>query len=348
MIDGQDAWMEPDELEEALKGAEEHVIDTRSDSCGLQEAEGFLQSIDSGRPDLPTVMISGTHRFWATAEACRCMSDRFRFSTKGGDVVWSLYPYRDAQHGLRHIMKHGGKMVQTLRGSFWHSANPDMALGCCREADVVVPCSQNLTDSIAALYPELASKLVTVRQGTVPKDLSETEPWAFQGLERPVHLTISDYSYLMKSAGTIELEELFWRGKHGTLVLCGAGRHEKDQPVGPNVLQLGHVTDIYGALLGADTFVYNSMMDGVPNGLREAMRTGLPCAVRRHPWSGASEIIRDGETGLLFDSIYELDALLDRLPHEKDMGIMGAGYVTSELTWQAYADRMGDIFEGLL
>jgi glycosyltransferase involved in cell wall biosynthesis len=52
-------------------------------------------------------------------------------------------------------------------------------------------------------------------------------------------------------------------------------------------------------LAGADAFVLPSFTEGHPKALIEAMASGLPCIASDCP--GNRSLIRDGETGLLFD-----------------------------------------------
>jgi glycosyltransferase involved in cell wall biosynthesis len=63
----------------------------------------------------------------------------------------------------------------------------------------------------------------------------------------------------------------------------------------------------------ADFFVFPTSNEGLPNALLEAMACGLPCVATRV--SGSTDLIRDGETGVLFgvDDAAELGAAVARV-----------------------------------
>ena len=63
-------------------------------------------------------------------------------------------------------------------------------------------------------------------------------------------------------------------------------------------LERERLPDVYR---GADIFIIPSLFDNSPNALFEAMASGLPCV--GSDTGGINEIIRHGETGLLFDPL---------------------------------------------
>ena len=64
-------------------------------------------------------------------------------------------------------------------------------------------------------------------------------------------------------------------------------------------LERERLPDVYR---GADIFIIPSLFDNSPNALFEAMASGLPCV--GSDTGGINEIIRHGETGLLFDPLH--------------------------------------------
>lgn len=61
----------------------------------------------------------------------------------------------------------------------------------------------------------------------------------------------------------------------------------------------GNTPDVLGHIVKAKAFVLPSKFEGMPNALLEAMCVGLPCVSTKV--SGATEMIHDGENGLLVD-----------------------------------------------
>jgi glycosyltransferase involved in cell wall biosynthesis len=68
----------------------------------------------------------------------------------------------------------------------------------------------------------------------------------------------------------------------------------------PNVELVRYVPDIRDFYQRCDAFVLSSVDDGFGMALFEAMANGLPCVVTRN--CGASELLTDGEDGLIIDA----------------------------------------------
>lgn len=65
-----------------------------------------------------------------------------------------------------------------------------------------------------------------------------------------------------------------------------------------NIYLMGYTSNIIEAYNKSDIYVMTSNYEGMPNALMEAMAVGLPCISTDCP-SGPSELIKDGENGLL-------------------------------------------------
>ena len=84
----------------------------------------------------------------------------------------------------------------------------------------------------------------------------------------------------------------------------------KELGVQDAVIFHGNVDDVHEQIADAACFVLSSNVEGMPNALLEAMMMGLPCISTR--CTGAKEVIRDGENGLLVE-IGDEDGLVKAL-----------------------------------
>jgi len=121
----------------------------------------------------------------------------------------------------------------------------------------------------------------------------------------------------------------------------------------PNLEYRGFVpheqlVDIYQE---ADVFVFPSRLDGFGMVVTEAMATGLPVIVSSHV--GAKDLVRDGETGWIFDS-GKSEALCNTMERAfafrrtlPEIGLKGCADV-KEYSWDRYQQTIGDYFNRLL
>lgn len=100
---------------------------------------------------------------------------------------------------------------------------------------------------------------------------------------------------------------------------------------------------------GSDVFVNPSLYEGMPNTVMEAMACGLPVIASDVP--GNNELIRDGETGLLFtlDAPQRLAAAIAAMADDAALrtacGLAGRELVATRYTWEAAARRYADLFK---
>ncbi len=101
-----------------------------------------------------------------------------------------------------------------------------------------------------------------------------------------------------------------------------------------------------------DIFVLPSRTEALSNSLMEAMACGC-CAIASNV-GGNPELIRDGETGLLFEAgdIAGLSARLDLLIHDDALryrlAAAAAQWIRERFSVRAAAERMGEIYSELL
>src|SRR5262249_38415108 len=101
-----------------------------------------------------------------------------------------------------------------------------------------------------------------------------------------------------------------------------------------------------------DLFVLPSRSEALSNSLMEAMACGC-CAVASNV-GGNSELIREGETGLLFKAgdATDLAAVLERASANSELrrrlGTSGMRWIREKFSIHASAQRMGEIYSGLI
>ena len=95
------------------------------------------------------------------------------------------------------------------------------------------------------------------------------------------------------------------------------------------VLLMGNSNNVLEDIISSDVFVLSSDYEGMPNALIEAMCLGIPCISTRV--SGASELIRDGENGILIDV-----RSIDQMAHSMSM-LVDNRVLSEHLAGQAVA-----------
>ena len=110
--------------------------------------------------------------------------------------------------------------------------------------------------------------------------------------------------------------------------------------------------DVTRWLNAMDIFVLPSLSEALSNSLMEAMACGVASIASRV--GGSPELIREGETGMLFPA-GDVDALtlqIRRLVNDESLrcrlGDAGASFIRSEMNVEKAGERMGDIYSRLL
>ena len=114
----------------------------------------------------------------------------------------------------------------------------------------------------------------------------------------------------------------------------------------------GHREDAQRILGAADLLVLPSLYEGLPNVVLEAMRLGKPVVATSAP--GTSEVVVDGETGLLvpLQNPTELARAIRKVLGDAElarkMGEAGQRRVANEFGVQLMIDRFAELYEKLL
>jgi glycosyltransferase involved in cell wall biosynthesis len=112
----------------------------------------------------------------------------------------------------------------------------------------------------------------------------------------------------------------------------------------------GHSHDVAGWLQRADVLVRPSFTEGLPLTVLEAMASGV--CVLASDIAGNADLVRDGETGLLFPvgDARSLAAKLRRLlsnPHERERLAQGGWTASQGFSWDACATTTAEIISGI-
>jgi glycosyltransferase involved in cell wall biosynthesis len=105
-------------------------------------------------------------------------------------------------------------------------------------------------------------------------------------------------------------------------------------------------------LRAMDIFVLPSLSEALSNALMEAMACGCPVVASNV--GGNPELVRNGETGLLFKPgdverlAVALQVLVENQSLRERLADAGAKFVQERFSIRASAERMGEIYEQLL
>lgn len=175
--------------------------------------------------------------------------------------------------------------------------------------DRVVPLSQDLYDGLKSI-PFVRRKLRLITNGVDLRDIDETSVLAEEIREWKAHghfvigyigqlIARKGLDQLLKALAGIELRT--WR-----LAIVGDGpaaaalaQLARERGLDDRVRFFGFRDDRLAFLKGFDLFVLPSRLEGVPRCLMEAMAGRVPVAASDIP--GCRDLVRHGQTGLLFD-----------------------------------------------
>lgn len=163
---------------------------------------------------------------------------------------------------------------------------------------------------------------------------------------------VKNYELLVRAFGRLASPS----GRPTRLVFIGEGPERAKleaaaaaSGVAARTILLGHREDVADLLVGLDVFVLPSLSEGMSNTLLEAMAAGVP--VVASDVGGNGEIVRDGETGLLFASGDEgglaahLETLVADPARRAGMGRTGYERVMREFSMAAMIRKYEALYE---
>lgn len=165
----------------------------------------------------------------------------------------------------------------------------------------IVSCSEELKADVSP-YILSKSKMVTIPYPVPKISIPRTEVHS-----RDFFVVVSRLHSQKNIRGIVETFDRFKLKQHADLIICGDGpemENLKDyvaaNQLSEHVFLKGFVRDPYPYLKSALSLVSASMREGFPNVFVESLGLGTPVISSRAK-TGPSEIIFDGENGLLFN-----------------------------------------------
>ncbi|NIR61763.1 MAG: glycosyltransferase family 4 protein [Gammaproteobacteria bacterium] len=279
-------------------------------------------------------------------------------SARGSDLVHANWSVSGVLAGLAGRLTRTPVIV-TLRGedtarmstSRLHHA---LVGWCLRLCDGTVAVSRAMRDRLTAQFPALEHRIHWIPNGVdeallvlPPRAAAEDPPAEFEILTVGSLIPRKRVEDILSALAVL-------RGRvpaRLTVVGDGAGRERlrrltRELGVSDLVRFAGAVApdEVGGYLAGADALVLASASEGRPNVVVEALAAAVPVVATRI--DGVEEMIRDGETGLLFE-VGDTRALAERLerlfedpPLRRRLAEAGRGFVLEhELDWDGTAAR---------
>lgn len=228
------------------------------------------------------------------------------------DVVHANWTATGAVAGLAGRLA-GTPVLTTLRGSdvarLERSRLDRALLALCVRTNARLICvSEAIAQQVAAVLPATKQLLSVIPNGVDEQFLAVERPGP-NAISAPLRLLAVGNLVAGKSMDLI-IEALHLAGarSEARLTIVGEGPQHSNLEALASRLNLGGRVRLEGAqppetipghMAEADVLVLASRSEGRPNAVLEAMAAGLPVIASRIP--GVTEIVRDGETGLLFD-----------------------------------------------
>jgi glycosyltransferase involved in cell wall biosynthesis len=315
-------------------------------------------------------------------DASLLSSSRGRWHTAIDSIALAL-SLRRAGRGLVHVHSHHGYGLLS-RGislsGLWsvahvHSNDGPESFGWAfrRPPDLIVTCARYLADLVRRTLPpslqerqwiEAVPNAVDTRR-FAPGDKRATRQRVGAPAGLPLALMLANLSpHKGQETAIRAVAILKERGVPLHCWLAGTERGGRtahteqltaliaELDVADRVRLLGHRDDADELLRAADFFLLPSRGEGLPLSVLEAQAAKVP--VLAAPMGGVTELVTDGETGFLiaFDDprgyAERIKALLDNPVLSHRVAERAHARTLSELSWEAYGERMIELYGALL
>jgi glycosyltransferase involved in cell wall biosynthesis len=203
-------------------------------------------------------------------------------------------------------------------------------------ANQIVVNSERLSEEVAAVYPFLRARIVTISN---PCDFDYVDQLAGEppeNIERPsgpLLVAAGRLSPAKRYDVMLNALAIVKRNTSATLWVCGEGplrksleKRAEQLGLGDSVRWLGFQTNPFALMRLADVFVLTSDFEGLPNSLIEAQGLGIPAVSTNCP-TGPDEIVENDSTGKLVapgDVEAIANAMLELLTDEETRRRMAA------------------------
>jgi glycosyltransferase involved in cell wall biosynthesis len=300
-------------------------------------------------------------------------------SLRHGMQMWirsGAFARHAALHGIRHFHAHFGNlptsaalgMAALLGTSFSFSVHghdihvPDQSLlAKAAQARFVLTCNEHGRNTMLARAPELAERILLHHHG-IPLECAHQ---SFRPLSRPP-LILAVGRLVAKKGFSVLLNACALLKAHGVTfraVIIGEGPERNALTTQIQELELQHCVELLGAqpttevwswYPQASVFVLPSQIspdgdqDGLPNVILEAL--ACSCSVVATRAGGISEVVSDGNTGLLTPPkdpealMHAIQWILSNPDQARLLGQRGQALVQRQFDLRASSQRLAELF----
>ncbi len=323
--------------------------------------DDLLQRAGGAEAELLSIPDKGALDFSVVREYVRICRER-------NVKVWHGHDYKSNAIGLLVRRFHPMHLVSTVHG--WGVTDGRAPLyykidrACLKRYDKVVCVSNDLLDQ--CLKAGVSSKKLVLIENAI--DVDAYQPTVDRAAAKRA-LGVSPGRLVVGSVGRLSAEksfdqlirvidELIETGIDVTLVIAGNGPERSaleslidELGRGEHIMLLGHVSDPRPVFEAMDVFILNSLREGLPNVLLEAMAMRIPAVCT--DVGGVSRVLNDEQNGLLISpgDRDQLHVALTRLASNEalreDLAQAGRETIESEYSFAIRMRKMADVYRSL-
>ena len=284
-------------------------------------------------------------------------------------TIWHGHDYKSNYIGLKLRKKHPMKLVTTVHGWVHHTWKTPfyyfLDRWCLRRYDHVICVSNDLYEKCLALgVPEKRCSLIVNAIDTMQYRRTMKLEEAKAKLGFPVHRVVigacGRLSPEKNFAGLIRVvTELLKENVPVSLFIAGDGpirdslqRQINATGFAEHIHLLGFRDDIMDFYQGLDIFVLNSLREGLPNVVLEAMAYEVPVISTRV--AGVPRLITNGYDGVLIDIKNEMELklrlgkLIEDFDYRRLLGENGNFTIKAQYSFGVRMKKIRDIYEKIL
>ncbi|MBD3387513.1 MAG: glycosyltransferase [Candidatus Altiarchaeales archaeon] len=228
----------------------------------------------------------------------------------------------------------------------------------------VIAISESIKDEVVENYGIPGEKVRVIYSGVnleefnpKKKEEARREVRSKHGLgEDDIVLSFSGWEFKRKGLKYI-IEALPGLDRNIKLVVVGAAESKpykslaERKSVGDRIVFAGHSNNISEYYAASDIFVFPTAYEPFGLVITEAMATGIPVVTTRS--AGAAELITDGVDGMLLDSPYSSEEIVEKIRHIldndllSDMGVR-ARKTAERYSWESVTDQTLEVYGELV